>query len=273
MGASPSNGTPLFRFSGRFIPISRPTPINAGGGLRRPQRQQRPCERCVLCGPQYLITGAMTLSEMAVLAIDEILLRTEISGRVEEGARRRASERVRRGCGRDKRGPPARRRATSLRNGPGAGAAATSAALPHDAARLHFGTGRGAGTAATSAALPHDAARLHFGTGPARVRPRQARPSRMTPRDFASERARRGYGRDKRGPPVRRRANSLRNGPGVGTAATSAALPHDAARLHFGTGPARVRPRQARPSRMTPRDFTSERARRGCGRDKRGPPA
>ena len=30
MGASPSNGTPLFRFSGRFIPISRPTPINAG---------------------------------------------------------------------------------------------------------------------------------------------------------------------------------------------------------------------------------------------------
>ena len=83
----------------------------------------------------------MTLSEMAVLAIDEILLRTEISGRGEEGARRRAFER-----------------------------------------------------------------------GPARVRPRQARPSRMTPRDFASER--------------------------------------DAAR---------VRPRQARPSRMTPRDFTSER--------------
>ena len=62
--------------------------------------------------------------------------------------------------------------------------------------------------------------------GPARVRPRQARPSRMTPRDFTSER--------------------------------------DAAR---------VRPRQARPSRMTPRDFASERARRGYGRDKRGPPA
>ena len=138
MGASPSNGTPLFRFSGRFIPISRPTPINAGrGALRRPQRL---CERCVLCGPQYLITGAMTLSEMAVLAMDEILLRTEISGRGEEGL----------GVGRP--------------NGPGAGAAATSAALPHDAARLHFGT------------------------GPARVRPRQARPSRMIPRDFASER-------------------------------------------------------------------------------------
>ena len=128
----------------------------------------------------------MTLSEMAVLAIDEILLRTEISGRGEEGARRRAFER-----------------------------------------------------------------------GPARVRPRQARPSRMTPRDFTSERVRRGYGRDKRGPPARRRATSLRNGSGAGTAATSAALPHDAARLHFGTGPARVRPRQARPSRMTPRGATS----------------
>ena len=96
----------------------------------------------------------MTLSEMAVLAMDEILLRTEISGRGEEGL----------GVGRP--------------NGPGAGAAATSAALPHDAARLHFGTGS------------------------ARVRPRQARPSRMTPRDFTSERARRGYGRDTRGPPA-----------------------------------------------------------------------
>ena len=96
----------------------------------------------------------MTLSEMAVLAMDEILLRTEISGRGEEGL----------GVGRP--------------------------------------NGSGAGAAATSAALPHDAARLHFGTGPARVRPRQARPSRMTPRDFTSERARRGYGRDKRGPPA-----------------------------------------------------------------------
>ena len=108
MGSSPSNGTPLFRFSGRFIPISRPTPINAGrGALRRPQRQQRPCERCVLCGPQYLITGAMTLSKMAVLAMDEILLRTEISRMRKEGTRRRASERARHGHGRDRRGPPA----------------------------------------------------------------------------------------------------------------------------------------------------------------------
>ena len=57
----------------------------------------------------------MTLSEMAVLAMDEILLRTEISGRGEEGL----------GVGRP--------------NGPGAGAAATSAALPCGAARFHFG--------------------------------------------------------------------------------------------------------------------------------------
>ncbi len=56
----------------------------------------------------------MTLSEMAVLAIDEILLRTEISGRGEEGL----------GVGRP--------------NGPGVGTAATSAALPHDAARRHI---------------------------------------------------------------------------------------------------------------------------------------
>ena len=117
MGASPSNGTPLFRFSGRFIPISRPTPINAGrGALRRPQRL---CERCVLCGPQYLITGAMTLSEMAVLAMDEILLRTEISGRGEEGL----------GVGRP--------------NGPGAGAAATSAALPCGVRGISLRNGRG----------------------------------------------------------------------------------------------------------------------------------
>ena len=176
MGASPSNGTPLFRFSGRFIPISRPTPINAGRGLRRPQRL---CERCGLCDPQYLIAEAMTLSEMAVLAIDEILLRTEISGRGEEGARRRAFER-----------------------------------------------------------------------GPARVRPRQARPSRMTPRDFASERG-----------PARVRPRQVR---------PSRMIPRD---FTSERDSARVRPRQARPSRMTSRDFTSERARRGYGRDKRGPPA
>ena len=132
------------------------------------------------------------------------------------------SERAWRGCGRDKRGPPARRRATSLRNGPGAGTAATSAALPHDAARLHFGTGRGVGAAATSAALPHDAARLHFGTGPAWVRPRQARPSRMTPRGATSPRrrkmrfhgvinleSRRGARRDPFG------RNELRSSPGL----------------------------------------------------------
>ena len=132
----------------------------------------------------------MTLSEMAVLAIDEILLRTEISGRGEEGL----------GVGRPN-GPGVGTAATSaalphdaarLRfgTGRGAGTAATSAALPHDTARLHFGTGRGVGTAATSAALPHDAARLHFGTGPARVRPRQARPSRMTPRGATPPRRR-----------------------------------------------------------------------------------
>ena len=132
------------------------------------------------------------------------------------------SERARRGCGRDKRGPPARRRATSLRNGPGAGTAATSAVLPHDAARLRFGTGRGAGTAATSAALPHDAARLHFGTGPARVRPRQARPSRTPPRGATPPRrrkmrfhcvinleSRRGARRDPFG------CNELRSSPGL----------------------------------------------------------
>ena len=50
---------------------------------------------------------AWLLAEMTVLAIDEILLRTEISGSGEEGTRRRASERARRGYGRDKRGPPA----------------------------------------------------------------------------------------------------------------------------------------------------------------------
>ena len=45
-----------------------------------------------------------------------------------------------------------------------------------------------------------------------------------------SKRARRGYGRDKRGPPAQEEGEegfSARrpNGPGVGTAATSAALP------------------------------------------------
>ena len=49
-----------------------------------------------LCGPHDLIAGAMTLAEMTVLAMDEILLRTEISRMREEGTRRRASERARR---------------------------------------------------------------------------------------------------------------------------------------------------------------------------------
>ena len=62
---------------------------------------------CELCGPHYLIAGAMTLSGMTVLAMDEILLRTEISRMRKEGTRRGASERARHGHGRDKRGPPA----------------------------------------------------------------------------------------------------------------------------------------------------------------------
>ena len=60
-----------------------------------------------LCGPHDLIAGAMTHAEMALLAMDEILLRTEISRMGEEGTRRRASERARRGHGRDTRVPPA----------------------------------------------------------------------------------------------------------------------------------------------------------------------
>ena len=63
------------------------------------------------------------------------------------------------------------------------------------------------GTAATSAALPHDAARLHFGTVP---------PGRVDTRRVGarSTRAALGAGRP--------------NGPGAGTAATSAALPQQA---------------------------------------------
>ena len=47
---------------------------------QRSQRAQRLCERCVLCGPQDLIAEAMTFSQMTILSMDEILLRTEISG-------------------------------------------------------------------------------------------------------------------------------------------------------------------------------------------------
>ena len=54
-----------------------------------------------------MIAEPMTLSEMTVLATDEILLRSEISGIEEEGTRRAASKRIWRGYGRDKRGPPA----------------------------------------------------------------------------------------------------------------------------------------------------------------------
>ena len=45
--------------------------------------------------PPYLIAVAMTFSQMTVLSMDEILLRTEISDIREEGTRRRTSERAR----------------------------------------------------------------------------------------------------------------------------------------------------------------------------------
>ena len=51
---------------------------------------------------------AMTFPEMTVRAMDEILLRIEISGRGGRRVTQRAtSKRARRGYGRDKRGPPA----------------------------------------------------------------------------------------------------------------------------------------------------------------------
>ena len=106
---------------------------------------------------------AMTFPEMTVRAMDEILLRIEISGRGGGGIQRATFKRARRGYGRDKRGPPAQEE------------------------------GR------------RDSAR-DVQTGPAWVRPRQARPSRS--------------GRGEEGFSARRP-----NGPGVGTAATSAALP------------------------------------------------
>ena len=80
----------------------------------------------------------------------------------------------------------------------------------------------------------------------ARVRPRQARPSRVAPRDFTSESFRRVDMR-------RVGARSIR-------AALGAWRPTGA---RHGCGrSARVRPRQARPSRVAPRDFTSESFRR-----------
>ena len=164
----------------------------------------------------------MTFPEMTVRAMDEILLRTEISGRGEEedsardvqtgpawvrprqarpsrsgrgggGIQRATSKRARRGYGRDKRGPPAQEEGRRV-------------------------------------------TQRDVQTGPAWVRPRQARPSRS--------------GRGEEGFSARRP-----NGPGVGTAATSAALPL-----------------RKRGRRVTQR-ATSKRARRGHGRDKRGPPA
>ena len=95
----------------------------------------------------------------------------------------------------------------------------------------------GWGADATRRSISERVARPRGGTG--RIRPRQARPSRVAPRDFTSEQfrwvgtrrvgagpsragpsaresrahaaGRGGYGRDKRGPPVWRRAISLRN--------------------------------------------------------------
>ena len=73
----------------------------------------------------------------------------------------------------------------------GADTAATSAALPCGAARFHFGTvplGRYAACRRGSfarRAVSERVARPRGGTG--RIRPRQARPSRVAPRDFTSE--------------------------------------------------------------------------------------
>ena len=104
--------------------------------------------------PPYLIAVAMTFSQMTVLAMDEILLRTEISGMGEEGTRRGTA-----GC-----------RTRCVRPGGRAGRAPlppsgplcvrANVAVWEDAPRR----GRGAGAAATRAALPCDAARFHVGT-------------------------------------------------------------------------------------------------------------
>ena len=91
------------------------------------------------------------------------------------------------------------------------------------------------------------AARPRRGTSdcsPARVRPRQARPSRVASRDFTSESF--------------RRVDMRRVGARSTRAALGAGRP-TVARHGCGCS-ARVRPRQARPSRVAPRDFTSERS-------------
>ena len=113
-----------------------------------------------------MIAEAMTLSEMTVLATDEILLRSEISGIEEEGTRRAASKRI--WWVRPRQARPSRmtprdftseqfRRVDTRRVGARRSRAALGARRPN---------GSGVGTAATSAALPHDAARFHFGTVP-----------------------------------------------------------------------------------------------------------
>ena len=126
----------------------------------------------------------------------------------------------------------------------------------------------------------------------ARVRPRQARPSRVASRDFTSESfhrvdmrrvgagrptvARRGYGRSARVRPRQARPSragardftsesfhrvDMRRVGARSTRATLGAGRPTVARHGCGRS-ARVRPRQSRPSRVAPRDFTSESFRR-----------
>ena len=173
-----------------------------------------------LLWPTRFDCEAMTFPEMTVRAMDEILLRTEISGRGEEEDSARdvqtgpAWVRPRQArpsrSGRGEEGFSARRP-----NGPGVGTAATSAALPlrkrgggiqrATSKRARRGYGRDKRGPPAQEEGRRDSAR-DVQTGPAWVRPRQARPSRS--------------GRGEEGDSARRP-----NGPGVGTAATSAALP------------------------------------------------
>ena len=113
----------------------------------------------------------------------------------------------------------------------------------------------------------------------ARVRPRQARPSRVASRDFTSESfhrvdmrrvgagrptvARRGYGRSARVRPRQARPSRVASRDftsesfhRVDMRRVGAGRP-TVARRGYGRS-ARVRPRQARPSRVASRDFTSE---------------
>ena len=180
----------------------------------------------------------------------------------------------------------------------GAGAAATSAALPLQTRPNRLG----AGAAATSAALPCGVARFHFGTlrreiplippptagaWPDRVAHKKIffflgggacgrgrcprRPALGAGRPTV---VRRGYGRSARVRP--RQARPSRVAPRdftsesfrrvdmrrVGARSTRAALGAGRPTVaRHGCGrSARVRPRQARPSRVASRDFTSERS-------------